>query len=215
MELEKLILDNGIGPAIACTDALLEQNPEFPLRNRAVALAIYILKMIRRPYSFSEKQCAEFQHFRTLSSESCIADWIHHLIRLVAQVNNELSGQMHPCVSKAMAYLQAHFEDPTLSLQSVAEGLNVNTAYLGQLFRTQTGTYFNDYLTDVRLEASCSLLTATPLRIREIAQKIGIPNQSYFNRVFKRKFVLTPVEYRQRYSEIKSRESFDNRQAGF
>ena len=95
----------------------------------------------------------------------------------------------------------------TIPFHAILSGIavNVNTAYLGQLFRTQTGKYFNDYLTDARLETACSLLTDSSFHIRKIAQMVGIPNQSYFNRVFKKKFMLTPMEYHQRYAEIREK----------
>lgn len=67
--LKKLIQENNISSAIICADALLKQNPQFSLRNRAVALAIYILKVIRQPYSFSEDQRLDLQNFYSLSSK--------------------------------------------------------------------------------------------------------------------------------------------------
>jgi YesN/AraC family two-component response regulator len=167
--------------------------------------------MIRRPYVFSEDESAQNRRFHALLTESELTGWIHRLIRLVVRINNELSGLIHPYVGKTVAYLQAHYENTELSLQSVADALHVNTAYLGQLFRAQTGKYFNDYLSDVRMEISCTLLTDTSLRIREIAQKVGIPSQSYFNRLFKKKYLLTPMEYRQRYSELKGEGHPDTR----
>jgi len=81
-------------------------------------------------------------------------------------------------------------------LKSLAGGFNVSPAYLGQLFKEETGKYFNDYLTQARLQASRALLLDTDMRIAEIVQRVGIPNQSYFNRIFKKTYGVSPMEFR-------------------
>jgi two-component system response regulator YesN len=83
-----------------------------------------------------------------------------------------------------------------LSLKTIAGQLNVNTSYLGQLLRTHTGELFHDYLTKVRMREARALLIGSDLRVSEIARRCGYPQQSYFNRIFKRSFGMTPVEYR-------------------
>ena len=53
-----------------------------------------------------------------------------------------------------------------------------------------------EYINDYRLNIAANLLLTTRMRITEVAVSIGITNLSYFNRIFKKKFHLTPKEYR-------------------
>lgn len=57
---------------------------------------------------------------------------------------------------------------------------------------------FIDYLTDFRMEVSKEALAMSTMQINEIAEKVGY-NSSYFNRLFKKKFGMTPGQYRKHY----------------
>ncbi len=55
------------------------------------------------------------------------------------------------------------------------------------------------YLHDLRLEKARELLETTFKNIDEIRREIGIRNESHFTRDFKKKFGLTPTNYRKQY----------------
>ena len=202
LDFKNCIKNNNVQQAVDLSNILMEKNDLFSYCNRAIALAVNLLQMLHQPYTFTDLQYDELLQFTHCSTKVQILNWIHRMVRMVSQIESALTVQLHPYVSKAINYIKKNYSNPNLSLQFVADNLNINSAYLGQLFRSQVGKYFNDYLSDVRLETSCTLLIETPLHINAIAQKIGISNQSYFNRIFKKKYTITPVEYRQRYCEI-------------
>lgn len=58
------------------------------------------------------------------------------------------------------------------------------------------GQSFIDYLNDYRLTMASRMLVASEASVLSIAQEVGIDNMSYFNRVFKRKFGMTPRDFR-------------------
>ena len=60
-----------------------------------------------------------------------------------------------------------------------------------------------DYINEYRLNIATNLLETTDMSIREIAVKVGVNNISYFNKIFKKKFNLTPKEYRKNLKNIK------------
>ena len=60
-----------------------------------------------------------------------------------------------------------------------------------------------DYINDYRLNIATNLLETTDIQVMEIANKVGISNVSYFNRIFKKKFNLTPKEYRKNLKNIR------------
>ena len=59
-----------------------------------------------------------------------------------------------------------------------------------------TGSSFNNYLIEFRLERAASLLKDTSETVLDIAEKSGFDNISNLNRLFKKRFEMTPKEFR-------------------
>ena len=95
----------------------------------------------------------------------------------------------------AVEYINAHYAEQ-LSLEQVAAQVYLNPDYFSRVFKTETGQTFINYLTDVRLQHSVQLLENTALRIQTIAQQVGYYNASYFSTTFKKKYGVSPYEYR-------------------
>jgi AraC-like DNA-binding protein len=87
-------------------------------------------------------------------------------------------------------------DDPP-SLIDLAQQANLNIFALKQGFKHVFGTTAFKYLHDQRLEVARQLLVTQPLRIEEIARQVGFANRGYFAAVFRKKFSLTPQQYRQ------------------
>lgn len=102
-----------------------------------------------------------------------------------------------PQVSSAICYIKAHLAEK-LTLQQVAEYVNINANYFSILFKKEMKINFVDYLTGLRLEKAKKLLTGTCLKSYEIALEVGFNNDAYFNRTFKKMLGLCPSEYRKK-----------------
>jgi transcriptional regulator GlxA family with amidase domain len=83
----------------------------------------------------------------------------------------------------------------------MAENVNLSARHLQKLFKQETGTPPLTYLQDLRLEKARELLETTFLLLKEIGIQVGMPNDSHFTRDFKKKYGVTPTEYRKRYWE--------------
>lgn len=86
-----------------------------------------------------------------------------------------------------------------LSLEEIANRVFLTSSYVSNIFKKEVGIGFNKFLNDYRLKKAQELLSHSNMKINDIAQYIGIPNTSYFNRVFKKEFKISPSEYRQKY----------------
>lgn len=84
-----------------------------------------------------------------------------------------------------------------LSLNALAEYLNVNPSYLSNLFKKETGSTLTEYVNRKRVEHGIFLLNSTTLQIQTIAQYCGIPDVNYFTKVFKKYYNKTPRDYRE------------------
>ena len=97
-----------------------------------------------------------------------------------------------------------HFDDRDLSLPGIATTLHISSSYLGKLFRTETGLFFNEYLLKVRLQMAVKKLCNSRMSVGEIAIAVGFSNQSYFNKKFRQIYRMTPAEYRRSYEDRES-----------
>ncbi len=109
---------------------------------------------------------------------------------------------LHPVVKRAMDIISASY-GRDISLKAIADQLNMHPSYFGQLFKEETRQLFNDYLTSLRLKKARGLLARSDRRIGDICCEVGISQQSYFNRLFKKEYGVTPVEYRRAMGEKK------------
>ncbi|MCI8846420.1 MAG: AraC family transcriptional regulator [Lachnospiraceae bacterium] len=98
-------------------------------------------------------------------------------------------------VDEALKYIESAYCDP-ITVQDIADRLNINRSYLSRLFRTITGISIQDYLLDYRIRQACILLKNSDLSIRTIAHSVSYMDALYFSRLFHRKKGMTPSEYR-------------------
>ncbi|MCL2051594.1 MAG: response regulator [Lachnospiraceae bacterium] len=85
-----------------------------------------------------------------------------------------------------------------LSLTSLSRELHYNASYLSRLFKAEAGQNLFDYITECRLIKAAEELKKSPESIYLVAKSFGFDNPSYFTKVFKQTYGLTPQEYRER-----------------
>lgn len=95
-------------------------------------------------------------------------------------------------------YLQSHYKD--VSLDSVAKTFHLSTPYLSKYIKEKSGKTFGEHLTTIRLNRAMSLLINGNYTIENIAYNVGYPNVEHFIRVFKKRFSVTPMQYRKQSS---------------
>ena len=81
-----------------------------------------------------------------------------------------------------------------ISLEEIANLVNVSPIYLRQLFKAETNQTITKYTLKLRLEKSKELLKTTFLRVKEIRVLVGLRNQSKFTQYFKEEYEMTPSE---------------------
>ncbi|MGE7933604.1 helix-turn-helix domain-containing protein [Viridibacillus arvi] len=100
-------------------------------------------------------------------------------------------------VNGALDYIDIFYSDSTLNLKTLADFLGISSSYLSMLFSTTKGVTFKQYLNEKRLTHAIQLLKETSLPISEIASTTGFNDSNYFSKVFKSKFTISPIAYRQ------------------
>ncbi|TFE23328.1 response regulator [Cohnella luojiensis] len=98
-------------------------------------------------------------------------------------------------ISKSLEFIQNNYHQE-LSLQSIADAVYLNSSYLSKLFHKETGETVTEAITKIRMKKAMDLLTESEIKTHEIASKVGFDNPAYFSHIFKKRFGLTPKEYR-------------------
>ena len=107
----------------------------------------------------------------------------------------EKAPEKTPEVQKILDYVHAHYREK-LQLAVFAQELGYSVPYLSAKFTRETGVGFAEYLQRSRLEQACKLLETTDLPVSRVAGSVGYENIKHFNAIFKKKFNLTPREFR-------------------
>lgn len=99
-------------------------------------------------------------------------------------------------LEQAEAYIQTHFDDPKLTMESVCEEMGISISYLSQLFKKHRETTFVKFLTSIRMEKAIDRLKNSGDRIVEIAAQCGYQDVYYFSHSFKKYTGVPPKKYR-------------------
>ncbi len=82
------------------------------------------------------------------------------------------------------------------TVQKIAEQLNVSQNYLSDMLKSQTGQTAQQHIHDKLIERAKVILTSTNLSVSEIAYQLGFEYPQSFNKLFKNKTNISPLEYR-------------------
>lgn len=133
--------------------------------------------------------------------QQCISlEEVDSIMLSVARQCSPAAAQQTPKsknICLAVEYINSHYKEQ-ISLEQVAAQVYLNPEYFSRAFKAEVGQTFVNYLTDVRLKASVRLLENTALRVQDIAQQVGYYNASYFSTTFKKKYGMSPYEYRRK-----------------
>jgi len=99
-------------------------------------------------------------------------------------------------VKEVILFIQSHFME-NIDLADAAKVAYLSKNYIGNLFKKDTDQYFNEYLMEYRLEKAKVLLRDYTLKVYDIAMKVGIHDQRYFSKSFKKYTGKTPNEFRE------------------
>jgi two-component system response regulator YesN len=78
----------------------------------------------------------------------------------------------------------------------VGEQVHKNTAYISKIFKTEFDCNFSTYVTNKRLDKSTQMLRDPVIKIYEMAEQLGWVDVSNFIKVFKKRYGMSPDEYR-------------------
>lgn len=123
------------------------------------------------------------------------------LIELLYSISDEMRFSASPkyseAISRVLLYLHTNYKK-SITLGELAELAGYSSSRFSHLFVQECGTTPIAYQNTVRLNAACEILLSTDMTVAETALSCGFNDPLYFSRIFKRKYNLSPSEYRRR-----------------
>lgn len=138
----------------------------------------------------------EFSYLDKIKSIDEYSIWINLLLENFKEnkTDKETNGQRH-FIDRVSAYIAENISND-ISLNSVAEAMNISPNYLSRIFKEEMGESFSGFVQDKKLEYAENLLVTTKFSVSEISKLSGYSNEAYFSKLFKSKYSTTPGQYR-------------------
>ncbi|MBP1964285.1 helix-turn-helix domain-containing protein [Paenibacillus aceris] len=147
----------------------------------------------------------DFRHLGDLASLQEQIFGCHTYEQLVSYLNeflissielvNRKKEERDPITTFAIEYLEKNYSGD-ITLELIADKLNISSGYLSTYFKDKTGVNFLDFLNDLRIRKAREMLLEPGSRIQDVARKAGYQNMNSFNRMFKKFSGITPSEFR-------------------
>ncbi|WP_314584802.1 AraC family transcriptional regulator [Paenibacillus terrigena] len=180
-EIYKLNYNNAVLSVMKLVNTLQETTEEMN-RNR--------LEPLHNNFNLFSKQLF---NMGTLQEQH---DQIMQICRNVMSKVERTENDKHAIIaSTVMEFIQADYANTEMCLQYVADKLNLSPKHVSKIFNHQYDRSVADYINEVRLEKAVDWLQNSNRSIKEILLKIGVENESYFYKLFKKKYGVTPKEY--------------------
>lgn len=131
------------------------------------------------------------------------ADIIKASIQALVVAVNKLSeiAESQSCKDERLLeitnYIYANYKDVTLD--DLSEKFFLSKPYLSKYIKEKSGLTFGDILKQVRMKKARAMLKSSSATVESIAESVGYQNVEHFNRIFKKMYNITPVQYRNRH----------------
>lgn len=154
--------------------------------NYVVRQKLFILMKLISQKEFQFIKSSLLEVFDYLQNSQCN--------KLIPELSTNVSSSNFYEILK---YIYTNYED--INLDSLSAKFNYHRNYLSSMIKKETGMTLSEHIQSVRLERAKNLLCDTNVTVFDIASKIGYTDVSYFNRIFKKMYNVTPKEYRRVY----------------
>lgn len=142
----------------------------------------------------------------SLSKHTQIDDlekYIYQLIINMRKKNVESqTDKSEKIVESVYQYIEKNYQDPTISLETLTDELNISISYLSMLLKKSRGVTFNKELVKYRMEKAKELLRYSDMKIVYIAKVVGYNEVYYFSHSFKKYEGISPKEFRNHEASI-------------
>jgi len=102
-------------------------------------------------------------------------------------------GELIPSM---MRYINENCSNNDMYYPMIATEFKISQQHMRRIFKEKVGMTLNEYITSIRLTKAAELLSAEDIMVQDVARRVGFTYSSSFMRSFKKRFGVTPNEYR-------------------
>lgn len=201
---------------------ILESGQITKLREELIAIveelsketpAVYLSKQL-----FNQMMTTLYHHFPQLNhqqledyhlsveSSSAIEELLRKTLNHLEKIGESKKYSHH--VEEILQIINKEYQSE-LNLKEVSERLYLNTVYLGQIIKKETGATFAELLNQKRIKVAKQILLTKDASIEEICFQVGYTNLGYFYKIFKRICGESPKSYRQKLDYLQESQTVD------
>ena len=85
-----------------------------------------------------------------------------------------------------------------ISLKMLSKTVNMNESYLSRIFKSETGKNITYFINERKMNKALELLSNKSIMIKEASLMVGIDDQFYFNKLFKKFYGINPSEFKKK-----------------
>ncbi len=98
-------------------------------------------------------------------------------------------------IIKIFKYIEKNINQ-RISLEDVSRDVNLAKEYVSSLFKKETGKTITEYINERKMTIAKSIIENDNLSLKKVAESLGYDNYSYFSRVFKKYYSISPIKRR-------------------
>ena len=169
-------------------------------------------RLLQLPFKISvgtnDESRALFETLTKANASHTLTDKLHAKVALLSLITRyvELShvkdlpvlSEEDRRIGEVLAYIHKNLAEP-LSNQLLADLCHLHPNHFIRFFSGKTGQSPAGYILKCRMDLARQLLIETDLPVLQIAERVGIPDQSHFARLFRRCFEMTPSQCRKQH----------------
>ena len=124
---------------------------------------------------------------------------LKYVLDCLEYIKSKSEGQVLKPIRTMISYIKDNYREK-ITIEDMAEIVDLNPIYLGSLFKKEIGLNFSSYLIKVRIDAAKSLLVETNYTIAAIGSEVGYKDTRYFSQLFEKTVGIKPALYRKIHS---------------
>ncbi|MBQ7924701.1 MAG: 2-isopropylmalate synthase [Lachnospiraceae bacterium] len=127
-------------------------------------------------------------------------DIIKSSIEALVSAANKLAAEQHITegreerIIEIISYIQKNYIDVTL--ENLSDEFHLSKPYLSKYIKERSGLTFQEVVKEERMKKARTMLKESGKTVETIAADVGYENVEHFNRLFKKSYGMTPVQYR-------------------
>lgn len=171
--------DSLIGSCVLFTRAIIEEGVD---SESAFGLSDACIRKIEKFGTVSQTEQFEYEMLQ----------------RFIGLLRENEYHEYSPVVSRAITYIKQNVQHK-LTLQGIANTINIHPNYLSSVFRKEVGMSIKSFIEQQKSEAIRTLLLETSLSLTDIAFTFEFSSIAYFSGFFKKHFGVSPMKYRRQH----------------